>query len=67
MSSLAEEASVNRQESGSGFLKVGERVPRVTQGGEIGRGEVMDEKRTNVFKSEIDVCRCSGETFFGAS
>ena len=44
VSSLAEEASVNHQESGSGFLKGGERDLRVTQGGEIGRGEVKDGK-----------------------
>ena len=48
VSSLAEEASVNRLGSGSGFLKGGERVLRVTQDGEIGRGEVKDEKKKSI-------------------
>ena len=48
VSSLAEEASVNRLGSGSGFLKGGTRVLRVTQGGEIGRGEVKDEKKKSI-------------------
>ena len=34
--------------SGSGFLKGGTRVLRVTQGGEIGRGEVKDEKKKSI-------------------
>ena len=49
VSSLAEEASVKRLGSGSGFLKEGTRVPRVTKGGEIGRGEVMDEKKSSIY------------------